>query len=333
MTRPNLLLVMVVLGLYLVWQVFDDVAQRRERITRLVLFSIPGAAGCLVVAWFNAVWNGSPLRSGYPPGLFGASYWDDNILHFSRWLSETQTPLFFIGFLAPFATRWLPSPSGVKLRAAATLLVGVMLAVFASYLFYLPFDAWWYLRFLLPGYPALAVATCIALAAVAQRFGPAARVVVIAAVAVVIAFGLSEVGKTELLGENRYRLIGEWVRDRLPANAIVFTSQHSGNVNHYSGRPIVRYDLIANTDYQSALQEIVAAGYHPYLVIDEWETQSVRDHAAGPHGALDWPPIAELQLGNVVKVWDLGVDPDAARASQRAPEIVPIPESIRQQLR
>ncbi len=138
LTRPNLLLVVVVLGLYLLWLVIRDQPVRRERLIRLILFSSPAVMACLSVAGFNAAWYGSPFRSGYPPGLFNASYWDDNIRNFSRWLIDTQTPIFFLGFAAPLVARWLPQrPAlsgvegpGIDLRGAALLLTGVVLAVF-----------------------------------------------------------------------------------------------------------------------------------------------------------------------------------------------------------
>ena len=332
LTRPNLLLVVVVLGLYLLWRVFRDRLEYRERLTRLVLFSSPVTIACLMVGALNAAWYGSPLRSGYPAGLFNASYWDDNIRHFSVWLVQSQTPIFFAGFAAPFVVQWLPQRANIELRPVTMLLSGVVAAVFVSYLFYLPFDAWWYLRFLLPAFPVLAALTCITLAALSARFGMPVRVLAVAAVLLAAAYGWSSIRGYEALGENRYRIIGEWVRDHLPPNAIVLASQHGGNVKHYSGREIVRYDVVPAGDYEAALNEILAAGFHPYLVIDEWEIPLVRQlHGAGPRGAIDWPPIAVLPLGNVT-VWDLAEDREAARASKRPPALIPIPEFIRRQL-
>jgi hypothetical protein len=204
--------------------------------------------------------------------------------------------------------------------------------VFASYLFYMPFGVWWYLRFLLPAFPALAALTCMTLAALSARFGAPARVLGVAAVVVAAAFGWSSIKDMETLGENRYRIIGEWARDHLPDNAVVVASQHAGNISHYSGHQIVRYDLVPQGDYESALNEIIAGGYHPYLVIDEWELQRVRElHGTGSRGAIDWPPIAVLPLGNVT-VWDLAEDRDATRASGRTPERIPIPGWIRRRL-
>ena len=345
LTRPNLLLVVVVLGLYLLWQVVRKREHRAEAITRLALFSLPVVIACLTVAGLNAAWYGSPFRSGYSAALFNLRFWKDNVRNYPQWLSQTQTPLLLLGFAAPFVIHWLhsggidPSPSAradretgfvqfPAQRAAAWLLAGVTASVFVSYLFYMPFEVWWYLRFLLPAYPALAVLACATLAAFAARFGPIARVATIAVVIAAAAFSLQFGWDMEGLGEYRYRIIAEWVRDHLPERSVILTMQHSGSMLHYSGRGIVRYDLLPRGDYEAALDEMIAAGYHPYLVVDEWEVDPVRQlHGAGPRGTLDWPAIAILPLANV-RVWDLAEDRDAARAAGRKPEEIPVPDFI-----
>ena len=338
LTRPNLLLVVVVLGSYLLWGLIRERDKPREAITRLLLFSMPVVVACLIVAALNAAWYGSPFRSGYSADLFNVRFWKDNVLNYPRWLSETQTPLLLLGFAAPFVVQWLHAgrreagrslpPTVTAQRAAAWLLAGVAATVFASYLFYMPFDAWWYLRFLLPAFPAVAVLTCTVLTAFATRFGPAARVVAIAVVLATVSFSYQFGKDMGGLGEYRYRLIAEWVRDNLPERSVIVTMQHSGSVLHYSGRNIIRYDLIARGDYEAALDELIQAGYHPYLVVDEWEVEGIRQlHGAGARGALDWPPIAMLPLANVT-VWDLAEDRDAARAAERKPREIPVPDYI-----
>lgn len=345
LTRPNLLLVVVVLGLYLLWQVVRTRERRAEAITRVALFSLPVVIACLTVAGLNAAWYGSPFRSGYSAALFNLRFWKDNVRNYPQWLAETQTPLLLLGFAAPFVIHWLHSAgldplrsdraggtNGVvelpARRAAAWLLAGVPAAVFLSYLFYMPFEVWWYLRFLLPAYPALAVLACATLTAFAARFGAIARVAGIAMVIAAAAFGLQFGRDMEGLGEYRYRIIAEWVRDHLPERSVILTMQHSGSMLHYSGRSIVRYDLLPRGDYEAALDEMIAAGYHPYLVVDEWEVEPVRQlHGNGPRGTLDWPAIAILPLANV-RVWDLAEDRDAARAAERKPEEIPVPAFI-----
>jgi hypothetical protein len=326
LTRPNLLLVVVVIGLYLLWEVFSDRARRADAIANLAFFSIPVIAACLTVAALNAAWYGSPLRSGYSADLFALRFWTDNVRNFPTWLTESQTPLLLVGFAAPLVVHWL-RPDGAARRPATWLLAGVAAAVFTSYLFYKPFDAWWFLRFLLPAYPVLAVLTCVALAAVAARFGPVARSIAIAVVIGAALFGYWYIKDEVAIGEYRYRIIAEWVRDHLPERSVIVAMQHSGSITHYAGRPILRYDALPSAEYEAALDDIIRAGYHPYVVIDEWEIAGVRQRHS-PRAALDWPPIARLPLGNVT-VWDLAEDRDAARASGRTPEIVPVPAFVR----
>jgi hypothetical protein len=172
------------------------------------------------------------------------------------------------------------------------------------------------------------VLTCTALAAFATRFGPAARVVAVAMVVGAVAFSYQYGRDMSGLGEYRYRLIAEWVRDNLPERSVILTMQHSGSMLHYSGRNIVRYDLVPRGDYEAAIDEMIQGGYHPYLVVDEWEIEGIRQlHGAGARGALDWPPIAVLPLANVT-VWDLAENREAAQAVGRKPKEIPVPAYI-----
>ena len=52
-------------------------------------------------------------------------------------------------------------------RRGATLLLGAVVVVFAAYIAYVPFEAWWFLRFLLPAWPAMAIGTSSLLLALA----------------------------------------------------------------------------------------------------------------------------------------------------------------------
>jgi len=308
LTRPNLVLLAAPCGCYLLWHVVQARALSGAAARRLVLFSAGVLAGCLVEAWFNTQWYGSPLTSGYDTShLFNWSYWRDNIRDYPSWLTTTQTPLFFLGFVAPvLATRR---------RDAVILLVAFALVEFLSYLFYMDFGLWWYLRFLLPAYPAMAVATCVTLDSLAMRCGPWRRPLMAAVVIGVTIFSLNRSVDLDARGEYRYRAVAEFVRDRLPRRAVIVSMQHSGNVILYSGRPIVRYDGILPEDLDHALGDLEHLGYHPYVVLDGWEATNFRQRFQGRSriAALDWPPLATVE-GTQTSVWDLVERADAARA-------------------
>lgn len=326
LTRPNLVLLGGVIGGYMLWQVWrDDDAGRRRALERLALFCGAAAPGCLAVAWFYDVWYGSPLRSGYGGNIWALSFWWPNIVNYLTWLTTSQTPLLLAGYAAPLLARRSP---GTRTQSQVLVLAIFAATVFLSYLFYQPFDAWWYLRFLLPAYPPLAVLTCTVFALLAQRVGAPARAigtVVVLAVAAFCVYGLREASGA---GDYRYRLVAEYVRDRLPAPAMVLTFQHSGSMLFYSGQPVLRYDMVDDLD--AALDDVRAAGYHPYLVVDEWEIERFKARFANRsrRGALDWPPLATLELANV-HVWDFN---DMSEPGRETPAVIPVPDYVRRRL-
>jgi hypothetical protein len=335
LTRPNLVLLGGVVGCYLLWLIARPAngRSRAEESRRLAWFCAGVIPACGIEAWLNAQWFGSPLTSGYGTGLsvFHLSNWKANVINYPQWLNESQTPLLLFGFAAPLLISLTAAHHADRRLSRALFLATFAGMVFFSYVFYEPFGVWWYLRFLLPAYPALAVLTAAALASLATRFRPPARLAAIAVVLSAAGYGVHFLGGGTGVGDYRYRIIAEYVRDRLPPQAVVFTMQHSGSMKMYSGREIVRYDMLENLDL--ALQDLQAAGYHPYVVIDEWEGDLYRERIGirSRRGSLDWPPVAILPLANVT-IWDLGEDPDTARATGRTPETIPIPDFVRRRL-
>jgi len=125
----------------------------RRRLTDILLFGIPAVSAALVIATINARWYGSPFTSGY--GSIDSLYSSDriprNLRQYVGWLSDTQTPIFFLWVAAPFV---LKAYDGGR---RFVLLLLYPLAVLAMYVAYLNFDEgdWGTLRFLLPAYPVI----------------------------------------------------------------------------------------------------------------------------------------------------------------------------------
>ena len=131
----------------------------------LIAGTIPG---CLFIAWINNALYGSPLASGYGSlsVLFSLSHIATNLERYGRWLVESQTPLAVVGIavlLVPVKAIWRTREQ----QQAARLLGAIVIVVWALYLIYTPFEAWWFLRFLLPAWPAM----CLGTAAVLVRIG------------------------------------------------------------------------------------------------------------------------------------------------------------------
>jgi hypothetical protein len=99
---------------------------------------------------------------------------------------------------------------------------------------------------------------------------------------------------------------------------VFISMQHSGSIRYYSGRPTLRYDWILRQRLDWLVSELRRLGYHPYIVLDEWEVPDFRakfrDHS--PLGALAWPPMAVHEpSGSII------YDPADQQAAQRGQSI------------
>src|SRR4051794_4994064 len=186
--RPNLAPLAALIAAWLLWRWL----WRTASAVRVIVFAVPAAAGAIAIGLINARLYGSPLTSGYDmTDAFLLSYVLPNARRYGWWLISAETPFALAGFAAlaiPDARVWVTRAS----RGAIPLLAGIAAVIWISYLLYVPWDAWWYLRFLLPAWPAMAIGTA-SLAAAAYRAPP--RLIRVAAVAVLAGFGIVNVGQ------------------------------------------------------------------------------------------------------------------------------------------
>jgi hypothetical protein len=134
---------------------------------------LPGVIGAAAFNWY---FHGSPFRSGYGVNdyLFRWENVVPNLARYPAWITETQTPLFWLGVVAlavPLRRWWANERAG----QFAAVLALFSLLIFAQYIWYGVFDAWWYLRFLLAAFPAVFIATgvvaAVSLRALPRRIG------------------------------------------------------------------------------------------------------------------------------------------------------------------
>jgi hypothetical protein len=94
----------------------------------------------------------------------------------------------------------------------------------------------------------------------------------------------------------------------------------SGSARYYSGRLTVRFDYIASDRLDLALERLRALGYHPYILIEDWEEQLFKDQfsAHTPHGRLDWLPVAQFDGISRVRIYD----PADRGSTSRIPDIL-----------
>ncbi|HWW88041.1 MAG TPA: glycosyltransferase family 39 protein, partial [Vicinamibacterales bacterium] len=175
--RPNLIFVSLP---FLAWALACDFSVgnqrtgRAERIpwtgrfSRVALGMLPFIAG---IAWLNNRLYGSPLLTGYGSvdSLYAWSYTATNFKQFSAWVAEAETPIVALALIYFLARRLVPQS---RVRFVRALLGAFIVAVYVSYLFYVPFGAWWFLRFLLPMWPAIMLLTALTADALARKWMP-----------------------------------------------------------------------------------------------------------------------------------------------------------------
>jgi hypothetical protein len=306
--RPNLIL-LAAMPVF-AWQ------QRREP---LVLFAIGVVPGLMAVMVINTLLYGGPLSTGYGSLFepYALSSLPQNLRNYAGWLVQTQTPLILLALVPLFVQRAVREDDArLSPRASLGAIVGLM---FLSYLFYATFDHWFYLRFLLPAYPALFVLLAAAIRWLALKLPVEARVPAVALVcAAVIPFGVN-VGRHEgIFGvanyEQRHIRAANEVASKTPADAVVLSVQHSGSVRYYANRITLRYDWLQEGALDAALRDVAARGRRAYLVVDDWEEKEFRGRfsSANRAGRLDWAPIARVPGSPEVRIFEMqdrGPDP------------------------
>jgi hypothetical protein len=271
-TRPALVLAAAIVAV---------AAHRGETPRRRVALSAAGLAiGVVVQMALQNHLFGSPFSTGYgaAAGLFSIGHVPTNLAIFARQGFTVLGPLWILGLIVGvIAAR--PEP-----RAKPALIFG---AVLLPYLFYLPFDHWETLRYLLPGIVPLTVLAADGLIHFARmpRKPVAAAVLLCGFTAVAVAqsellLRRSSVWEVASL-EARYPLAGEWVNINTPANAVVLANQHSGSLRWYGKRQTLRWDFIAPEHLATTVRELEAHGAATYVALEGAEVEMFDARFAG----------------------------------------------------
>jgi hypothetical protein len=257
----------------------------------------------IVMALQNAMYGG-PLKSGYGSVgmLFSAAHIAPNLARYPRWLIETQTPFLALALGAPFLAR-------ADARRRAWWLLAFAGATLACYLAYEVYDAWWFVRFLLPLLPPLLVLASMVVVTFTRRLGAISRAVVLLALtaALVVVQVRTAVARDVFrlqMFEQKYRDAGEYVAAKLPANAMLLAINESGSLRFHGNRQTIAVDAMDPAWLDRAIEMLTAERYHPYIVLEaaeiDWFTHQFGSQSRV--GALDWPPRA--QIDRQVTIYD-----------------------------
>lgn len=308
--RPNLAPLLLVVG----WMSAGAARPALTALRRAAPAVVPGLAASVAYVVWQWLLYGTPAQSGYGTAseLFSLQHVHPNLLRQGSWIVESHgwpaILILAIGVIATLVRRSVP---------ASVASAGVI--VWSLYLFYVPFDSWTYLRFLLLPLALTTLAGIGALDAGLARLGRAAQILAYSGLLLVATwanlFTARQLGVFDLhRHEARYRLSAAFVRDHAPPGAVVLAAQHSGALAAYTRLPVLRLDLLHATEAAGLLRWMQAQARPVVLVMDEDERHLLRPLAAEvDEFRLDWPPRAIVGRPSRTKVWLLD-DRDAARS-------------------
>jgi len=295
--RPNLAPMAII--------VFTLVSIAREaRAQRIALFLVPAVTAALLLLTIQAARYGSALGSGYGDAgqLFALENLPVNLRRYSRWMTFSHTPVIWLCVGAPF---FLRRARRLHLFWALAALIAATWCAYLPYLSFQP-EEWFYTRFLLPAIPFMLLFASMVILAGIRRAPEMVRPVFVSVFVVAMGLVLARISVPLLRNtaphEQRYEAAGTFVRDALPANAIVLAAQHSGSVRYYSKRTTIRWDIAAPRELDIIISRIRDAEFLPFVVVDENEVSAFRDRFPGQRSPHRLRPLAEFGVTRVYSV-------------------------------
>jgi hypothetical protein len=271
-------------------------------------FAVPvGALGLL-----HHLLYGSATASGYgtTSGFFSSDHIVPNVRRYFGWLVESQTVIALVGLLAlflPFRRLW-PRENLRITTLVAPLFVGM---IWTSYILYLVWDEWWYLRFVLPSYPLIMVGTG-AVAAALVRWRPREMTWVVGLLVIVL--GCVQLARAydygvhdTWAGERRYVMAARMLRQLTPRDSLVIANQHMATARYYGSRVSIRFDSLSRDWLDRSIRWLERRDVQTFLLVEDWELPAFRTRFVGERAIerLNQPPLAIYREPGLVYLYDL----------------------------
>lgn len=263
-------------------------------------FGLGGVPAAAFFAAYNHAAYGSMLTTGYGnPGTdFSRHFFIPTLGHYVVWLPALLTPVVLAALALPFMRSVAPAP----VRGLLLGWIAAFLGFFACYRF--TSETWWYLRFLLPAFPALIVGALLVLQTIAPRVRPRrwpALAWTLAAVAIVV-YGAGWMRSLRALksghDESAYVEVSSWAKSHLPPDAVIACMQNSGALFYYTDFALIRWDWLKPDDFRAIAAANAAAPHPVYAFLQAFEvTPAFHHHLPGR-----WDRVDQVRS---VTVWKL----------------------------
>jgi hypothetical protein len=311
LVRPVLAPLVVVMGLWYVIRFFQG-GNRRAAVRDLAVFAACGLPAAILLGVTNNLLYGSPTTTGYGAldTRFSIEYVVPNVRNYLAWFAGTQTPLAFLGMVAlvvPSRTLW-PEPKARPALVVAGLSVTV---IWTLYFFYEVWDAWWYLRFLLPSYPFILVGVGALGTMLVRGRGRSAQAALALVVLVWGAFQIWTAAERRAFDiwkdDRRAVAAADMARTITGRDSLIFAGEHTGSLRYYGGRMTGYFFFMKNEWMDRAVEWLRTRDIHPYLLVEAWEIPEIRKRFEGTQmvKALDGAPIGIFQEPGTLYLFDL----------------------------
>jgi 4-amino-4-deoxy-L-arabinose transferase-like glycosyltransferase len=254
-----------------------------------------GLPGAVSLGAYDRMIYGSVFATGYGDvwSAFSREFAAHNIVFFARWIPGLLTPVVLLALLAPFRATLRRREIAV-LAAWAVTLIGF----YAFY--YHSGETWWYLRFILPAFPALILIALAVLQSFPTR--PMTRKIggaILLAGALIWEtvltnrFALMEIKS----GEATYYDASIWGRTHLPADAAVICMQVSGALYYYTDFLLLRWDQIDPSKVPPLIATL-REGHRPvYAILYDFEEADAKERMGG-----QWKKITKIRNATIWQV-------------------------------
>jgi hypothetical protein len=278
---------------------------------RWLLLIAGGLPGAVFYCYVNHTLYGGIFKTGYGDlrWMFSVSYVPASLLHYAHWLPVLLTPVVVLSLGLPLL--WRRQPIQTAVLATWALLLP------AFYAFYSDTDlTWWCLRFLLPAFPPLLVASLLVARNLTARFklnnpaGWLAFAVVLILVNDGVCFynlHLASIGRDERL----YRETAAWMQEHLPADALVASMQTSGALFYYTRFTFFRWDQVSAADFRRIADACAAARRPIYAALFPFEFEENRPLSFRKHLGSGWTRIAAFRH---ITIWKYNFPAEPALA-------------------
>ncbi len=256
------------------------------------LGGLPFAAALLIL---NHNLYGHFFTTGYGDlsELFGTQFFLASIAAYEKYLLLELTPFvaLAIGIFMPSLWRQNPRRSIILAAWIAPFFI------FYSFYFYTS-GCWWYMRFLLPIFPAIILAMVLTLRDIRESFPKFRRTIMVSFLSLNFFWQASIFLVFPVITNesSEYFLASNWVKNNLEKGSIFIAMQTSGALIQYTEFPIIRYDSVTRSELEK-IREVAKKNQRPiYAMLFSFEFDDVlKTKFPG-----EWEKVKETKL---ITIW------------------------------